>query len=485
MPPIITPPTPQATPAATDDLTLITGLLADNKVSEAVGRLTTIRPEALASLINYDPKKHEVMRRRPKRIKKKYTDEDGITREETETLALNKLPLPYQKKIVRATAAFLFGSPIKFKQISTNTDDAFQEFTQIVDNMRYHFQNMDIATYLYSELECARLFVAVPKSPDAITSSDAGKFELKCFILANSQKDTLYTRFDKYGKLIVFGRGYTVKDGNANNNCIDIYTAEAIYECRQTKGVWSVSPEVNPFKKIPIGYYNVDQNDWEDVQPLIQRREMLSSKRADTNDYSADPILVLTGEVGSLPGKGEVGKVVRLGESAKAAYLTPEMSIDMVKDERDDLDKQIHYHTSTPDLTDEAMRNAAGNTSGKAIELMFFDAILKSIFNQPTFKQIFDREINIIKAFMRLNNVSQAKQVDDLRIGIEFGNPLPDNIDDMITLLTTATEGQAIMSQETAVGLNPLVSDTKTEMVRIKSESSAAAVQNVFAPPHV
>src|SRR5690606_35063767 len=120
----------------------------------------------------------------------------------------------------------------------------------------------------------------------------------------------------------------------------------------------------------------------------------------DNNDYTADSILVLTGDVESLPGKDETGKVVKLtGENASASYLSPEMSIDMVKDERTTLDNYILYFTDTPDLSSETLKSM-GQDSGKALEMKFFPAILIAMDKLESFEEMTDREINILKALV-------------------------------------------------------------------------------------
>jgi SPP1 family phage portal protein len=165
---------------------------------------------------------------------------------------------------------------------------------------------------------------------------------------------------------------------------------------------------------------------------------------------------------------------VQLGIGGKASYLVPQMSVDMVKNEKEDLKELIHYLTDTPDLSMEKM-TSMGLTSGKAIEMAFFGALLKAMGSHGYYEEMIDRENSILKAFIgKVIDTGKEQAAKKLEVSLEFGNPLPDNLEDIINMLSTSTAGKATMSQETAVALNPLVTDAKEEMTRISNEEVSA-----------
>jgi SPP1 family phage portal protein len=253
----------------------------------------------------------------------------------------------------------------------------------------------------------------------------------------------------------------------------DAEFSDVIISCKKTDGFWQVDTTTNLAKKIRYSYYEQEETEWDIVQALIERQEMLISKRSDNNDYTADSILVLTGEVESLPGKEETGKVVKLsGVGASASYLSPSMAIDMVKDERTTLDNYILYFTDTPDLSSEQLKSL-GQDSGKALEMKFFPAILKAMEKLELFEEMIDREISILKAMIKnIIDVSpaMATELKNLKIGYEFGNPLPDNLKEYIEMLSGAVGGKPIMSRKKAVELNPLIKDADAENKQMNEE---------------
>lgn len=439
------------------DNTDIRQLLAAGLVDEARALFSTRKDKVDEALKEWNVTAHKVHDR-----EKKYVDSKEVLQA--------KLPLPYQKRIVSSAVAFLFGKPVKLVQLSSGTDDAFKIIDDLWTDMRMASKNRKNARTVFSQTASAKLFVEY-KDTDV---SGTGEFNsVKCILLSRDNGNDLYYKKDQYGVMQCIARGYSTKLSDQTIEYFDAYFNDQTLKCKKLDGIWSVTPENNLSKKIPISYYEQDQTEWDDVQALIERLEMLISKRADNNDYTADSILVLTGDVESLPGKEETGKVVKLsGDNASANYLSPEMSIDMVKDERTTLNDYILYFTDTPDLSSEQLKSM-GQDSGKALEMKFFPAILKAMDKLEVFEEMTDREINILKGFVKnVIDVSPkiADQIKNLRIGYQFGNPLPDNVKDMLDMLSTATGGKQILSRKRAVELNPLVKDADSENIAIDKE---------------
>lgn len=430
------------------------GLLLAGQVDEAKALFATRADKVDEALKQWNVATHVVNDR-----KQKFLDSG-------EEISQNKLPIPYQKVIVKSAVAFLYGKPLRLIQKSKGTDEAFALLQNLWEEMRMASLDRKNARTLFSQTVAAKLFL--PYKDDESDSENTAK----CVLLSKKNGDTLYTKKDMYGVMKCIARGYTVTINNEPVEYFDAYFKDIIIYCKKMNGIWSVESKPNLVKKIPISYYEQEDPEWHDVQALIERYEMLTSKKADNNDYTGDAILVVTGDVDSLPGKDETGKVVKLtGENASAKYLAPEMAIDMVKEEKTSLKELIHYCTDTPDLTTDQL-SSLGQDSGKALVMRFFPAILKAMDKEEIFAEMVDREINILKAMIaNVLNINMAAQIKNLKVGFEFGNPLPDNIKEIVTMLTEAAGGKPIISQKTAVTLNPLVKDADTENTQIESES--------------
>jgi predicted RNA-binding protein with EMAP domain len=439
------------------DSTDVRSLLLGGLVDEAKALFSTRKDKVEAALKEWNVATHKIHDR-----PKKYVDSEEVPQA--------KIPLPYQRKIVQSAVAFLFGKPVKLIQQSKGTDKAFKMIDELWTSMRMATLNRKNARTLFSQTASAKLFVEY-RDPEA---EGAEAFNsIKCILLNKENGNDLYYKKDQYGVMQSIARGYTSKSGDKVIEHFDAEFSDIIVSCSKIDGFWQVKPTTNLAKKIRYSYYEQEETEWDIVQAIIERQEMLVSKRADNNDYTADSILVLTGDVESLPGKEETGKVVKLtGQGASASYLSPSMAIDMVKDERTTWDNYILYFTDTPDLTSDQLKSL-GQDSGKALEMKFFPAILKAMDKLELFEEMIDREINILKAMIKnIIDVSQsmAEELKNLKISYEFGNPLPDNIKEFMETLSTAVGGKPIMSRKKAVELNPLVKDADAENLQMDSE---------------
>jgi SPP1 family phage portal protein len=125
--------------------------------------------------------------------------------------------------------------------------------------------------------------------------------------------------------------------------------------------------------------------------------------------------------------------------------------------------------------------NAIGNVSGIALKLMFMDAKLKTLKHQETFGEGVQRRVNLIKKGMALINTA-VESAQSLQITPQFEFYLPSNEQELINMLVTSTGGKAIISQKTAVGINPFVTNAATEM-EVLNDEAAGQFGNIFPEP--
>ncbi|MGA6117443.1 phage portal protein [Sphingobacterium anhuiense] len=383
------------------------------------------------------------------------------------------LSLPIQKKIVQSTVAFLVGKPIRLVQESEGTEKAFEVVSDALKEMRMNSKLLNLMTKYYSETEAVIMFV--PYRDSSATNEDLTiPNTIRCKVVSKSDSEDIFYRFDEYGTLNAWARGYLVKTGsNQNIEHLDVETKTVIYKFKKIDGKWEVETKPNIAGKLSMVLFTQDYWDSYDVDPLIERREVLTSGKAKNNDAMGNPLLCLTGEIKNLPEVKKAVKVVEMEENAKAEYLYPKMSVDLIKEEREDLKELINYFTDTPDFSMDSMKTI-GTTSGKAIELMFFPAILKSIRNRITIEELFDRMMEVIKNLLvkvNQNDTTLKTQMASLKIKFEFTSPLPENEADLIDMLNAATGGKATLSQEEAAGMNPLTKDGKSNWEKLKAEN--------------
>lgn len=445
----------------------------------------------------YNPKLHSVHDETVRKDKYIKNEEGDIE----STVKVNRLSLALQKKIVLTSAAFL-GTPV----IDYSAEDPAQERLQEAIEKTFRDNKLDykfkkIAKTTMSERHCAELWYTLPAEEGYWDDTDIdGQFKLKMRLLCNSSGDELYPVFDQYGDMIAFGRKYKMFEEDASGKEVeiihfDLYTAQRIYYTKHIDGSWKINEDVdkveidkatsqekvirvgdkgkgipNVMGKIPVIYYWQPLTEWDDVQPMIERLETLMSNHADTNDYNGSPIIVAEGEVLGFAQKGESGKFLEAKNGGKVSYLTWDSAPESIKLEMETLFENVFSLTHTPDISFDKLKNL-GYFSTIALKTMFLDAHIKASDKEEIFGEGLQRRVNYVKHALAVIDDSLTDAVEMIAKPV-FEFFIPTNIQEQLETLTKAMDG-GILSKETAIELNPLVSDPEDEKDRIADEKEA------------
>jgi SPP1 family phage portal protein len=147
------------------------------------------------------------------------------------------------------------------------------------------------------------------------------------------------------------------------------------------------------------------------------------------------------------------------------------MEFEMLKD-------MIYSMTNTPDMS---FTNLKGMTSvsGIAIKMMFMDAIFKARDKQEIFGTGLDRRLNILRAIAGLVDAGSRQSALDADISIMFNDVLPSDTASLVNALSVATGGEPIMSSETAVRMNPYVSNPEEEILKMQTAGTKTLAESV------
>jgi len=423
--------------------------------------------------------KHEILKREPKFVG------EGKTRKEVEQA---KIVVKFQKKIVNFAVSFLFGAPVKLINNSDEkkSGEAFDILKKTWKDSKLNSHNKKLAKTLFKETQAAEYYY--------VGKNNKGELKIKVALFSYKNGDRIYPFFDEYGDMTAFTRTYVAKGDDAKDvDYVDVYTAEKIITFeKESKNVWERTEKVNGviivdgdkennivLGKIPIVYYEQDKAEWTDVQTLIDKYELRLSKLVDTNDYFSSPAVVVKGKISNMPDKGEMGKLFQIeaediGGQAMYGdidYLTWDQTPQSTELELKTIQGLIHSLTQTPDLSFDNVKGIS-NVSGIAMKFMFLDSILKSMDKQEIFAEGFERRISILKTIQsKIVNISDAKGFDELEVGIEFNDVLPQNVQEIVDMLYTAAGAKPIMSQQSAVKSNPLVEKPDDVIAELKEES--------------
>lgn len=411
----------------------------------------------LKAFKEYDPKHHKIndVGYRPDKIVWS-PDPRNPTSEQLVMSIVKKarITVPMQKLIVSRANAFMTAGPVSFK---TNPLDADQQklmtfFNKLWKSTKCDFKNSEIGKALLSETEVAEIWYSR-------LGSDGKTPELKCNVYKPSDGYKLIPIFDNNRDLIAFGLGYKIIDEkNVEIDYLDVYTDGNIHKYSKSRtGEWELiapnkdSPNPVPllYKKIPVIYYGIRRSVWDDVQPMIDRLELLLSNFADTNDYNGSPILFAEGTIKGMSSKGEAGKLIEAEAGAKLSYVSWDHAPESVKLEIEKLVEFIYTCTQTPNLSFEALKGI-GKISGIAFDRMMIDAHLKAKdMHIGPYGEGIQRRCNfIVAAAVELYN--EFKGIE-LEITPEFELFRIDDASDRVDWVQRANGGLPVMDWKSSI----------------------------------
>ncbi|MCK9592695.1 MAG: phage portal protein [Methanoregula sp.] len=439
--------------------------------------------------LQYNPEDHDVFDhtlRPAKSVKRSTGNLDSSGKEITETVSedVNRIAVPFQKLIVNRAVGFLLGNPAKIKSTAENPQQkTLVEMVEktLKDNKDQYF-NRKLVRTVKSECQAAELW-HLQEDPlfwkKTVTNVNS-IFKLRVKLLSPSAGDKLYPFFDETGDMTGFSRGYKLKDDDGKEvEHFDTWTAQTIIERDKPGGSdWTETRIANQYQKIPVIFYPQPQAEWADVQSMIERYETKASNFGDTNDYFGAPMVKVIGNVRSLPSKSTQGKVIQMETGGKAEYMSWTQAPESEKLEFEMLEKQIYACTQTPNISFDQMKALGRDLSGFAIMLLFADAHMKVQNDIELFGEMFQRRLNLLKHICgTVINVSLAGEVDLLEIEPVFTPYLPENVKEQVEILSIARANQALISNETAMENNPLVSSVDEELKRMDADEKAQSAR--------
>ena len=434
----------------------------------------------------FDPLKHGVMDEveRPMKQVQKPTGQvqgNGEPQYATSLQDVSRLAVPFQKIIVSRVAAFLLNNGIiRHNDAETPGEiNVISMIDQIWKDNKLDYRTKQMARMLFSECEVAELWYYTKEEnlwTKFLSFLKLTKVMLRprMRILANSLGDKLYPHFDESGDMDAFAREYSILVDQKLIMKLELYTADKIFHYTNLEGIWTSDqgyPQANPLGKIPVVYYYQPYPEWYDVQELIERFETLISNFADSNDYFGSPMIKVKGKVMGFADKGEQGKILQLEGDADATYMTWDQAPESIKIELENLQALIYSMTQTPNISFDNLKSI-GTVSGVALKLIFMDMHLKCFAKQEVFGEMIQRRFNLLKAIVGKVIATKLDQdAENVELWPEFIQYLPSVDGELVSNLSVAVAGKAIMSQETAVKKNPFVDDPEKEMEQIGKEN--------------
>lgn len=371
----------------------------------------------------YDPKKHPVM------DKTKYPDrveDDGtVTPVTRATYALQKLA-------VKRLTELCFGIPVRRVYDIPGGREDLQEVADVMEAIfkanRIDSVNVKRGTSLFASCETMTVWYAEAK--DVRYGTYKSKLKLRCVTYSPMLGDEIYPLFDEYGDLIALSVQYRRKQGTAETTYFDTYTAERHYKWSSvssegsttiSSGFQLVDDEEIKIGKIPAMYMWRPETAWEDTSGIVYEMEWAMSRNGNYLRENSRPLFVVFADeeipFGQEPPAIKADKsVLKYPKGSQATYVTWQQATESLKFHVTELRQIFFTQLQLPDWSFDNMKSVP--QSGESMKQMFIDAVLKVTDESGRLTEGFDREINVVKAFMKKMMPERESAIDELGVDV-------------------------------------------------------------------
>lgn len=421
----------------------------------------------------YDPTKHPVMN------KAKYPDivnEDGIQ-------SVTRVTCDLQRLAVKRMTELVTGIPIKrvYQPENERQKEIATYLEKIFMKNRLDSVNIERCNMLFAGCEVMTLWYAVEQQHT--TYGFNSKLKLRCRNFSPMFGDELYPLFDEYGDMLAMSVGYTRRNARKLVQYFDCYTSTRHIKWSTQNSDWEVvEDEQITLQKIPCIYMWRPTPIWEDTSRIVYEIEWALSRNGNYLRENSKPLFVVFAdeEVGygkeKSPDK-EFKAVAQYPANGKAEYVTWQQAVENLKFYVSELRNLFFTQLQLPDWSYEKMSQQA--LSGESRKQLFIDAQMKVKDESGRIIEFLDREVNIVKAFLKIMlGENYTADIDALNVEVQITPFTITDEKDTIDKLLAANGGEPIISQRESIEQLGWSDDVDKTLQEIREQS----VANVFAP---
>lgn len=395
----------------------------------------------------FDPTKHPVMN------KQKYPDivsDDGID-------YVTRVTCDLQRLATKRMTELCCGIPVKrvYKPENDTQKMIASYIEAIFDRNRINSVNIERLNMLFAGCEVLTLWYAI-ESENNIYGFDS-PLKFRCRNFSPMLGDDLYPLFDEYGDMVAMSVGYTRKIGKKNVQYFDTYTAAKHIKYSDAGGEWAEieNEDITAIGKIPCIYMYRPTPIWEDTSKTVYEIEWALSRNGNYLRKNSKPIfVVLADEViqfgDEKPENKEFKTVMQYPKGSTAQYVTWQQAIENLKFYVNELRSLFFTQLQLPDWSYEKMSQQA--LSGESRKQLFIDAQMKVQDESGRLLEGFDREINVVKTFLKTALPDRYhSDIDALKVETKITPFSISDTKETVDMLMTANGGEPIMSQRESI----------------------------------
>lgn len=390
-----------------------------------------------------------------------------------------------EKLLTKRITEFMFSIPVKRIYHNIEDNPTRQQIAKAIEAIykyaRIDSENIKRGNAYFASCEVFTIWYTV-ENPNTLYGFTS-RYKLKCKTYSPMDGVKLYPLLDELGDMIAMSFEYTKKVKDEQITFFETYTANMHYKWKQEGSGWElVKSEPVAILKIPGVYAYCSVPIYHGLSYIRKEIEYTLSRNSDVIAYNSAPILKIAGGIKGSENKGESRRVYRVEQNGDVAYVSWAQSIEALKYHVDTLVKLFWSQSQMPDISFENMKSL-GNIGFDARQTLLTDAHLKVGDESGAWIEAFERECSVIKAFLKMMNVTWKGEVDNVEVEHVITPFIQNDEKSEIEKWVTASGGKAVVSQLEAIKNLGISTDPQETLSQIQKEDETASrirVSNIF-----
>lgn len=429
-------------------------------------------------LKDYEPTLHAI-------VSDKIRRKDKVRSDGTVEKA-SRIYIGLEQLLTRRMVEFMFAIPVRRVYHNVGGNDIRQQIAKAIEaiykHVRIDSENIKRGNAYFASCEFFTLWYAV-ESPNQLYGFNS-KFKLKCKTFSPMDGCRLYPLFDEYGDMKAMSFEYVKSDGDFDTIYFETFTADKHYKWKQSGKGWEtvVDGENVSILKIPCVYMHRSIPIYHGLSYIREEIEYTLSRNSDVIAYNSAPIIKIAGGIQGEEQKGESKRVYRVENGGDVAYVSWTQAIEALKYQVETLTNLFWTQSQMPDISFAKMMSM-GNIGFDARQTLLADAHLKVGDESGSWYEFFDREANVIKAFLKEMNTSWRNDIDAIEIESVITPFIQNDEKADIEKYITANGGKPIMSQIESImyfGHSTNPEETLEQINKEEAESAQAKMNSLM-----
>lgn len=434
-------------------------------------------------ITEYEPKLHEIVEDKIGRPDK-FLDDGTVEK-------AARLPIGLEKLLTRRISEFSLAIPVKRIYTYDQNDEELKAIVKAMEKIysKAHIdtENMHRAKCYYASCQMFTLWYAQPKK-NKLYGFDSD-YKLKCKTYSPMDGVSIYPFFDEFGDLLALSFEYKRKIVDTEHTYFECYTANRHFKWNLSSedkaADWSeVSNDEISIEKIPAVFWYRHEPCWEGLKPIRENIEYTISRNSDVIAYNSAPVLKVAGSIVGQEKKGATQRIFRVSNDGDVSYVSWQQAIEALKYHVDTLIKLFFMQSQMPDISFENMKSL-GNIGYDSRKTLLMDAHLKIGEEAGAWTEGFEREANVIKAFLAKMNTKWANRMEEISIEHVMTPFVQEDETTQIDKWLKANGNKPLVSQKESIKRAGISDDPDATFNEIQGEEEAETQRTAASMPNL